>query len=216
MAGAATLTSFWSRRPVLRVAPLMPRQPRTRVKRVAVSLSKNLTLHRPRQSRQAKGVRTPHRTGNDSREETASDSDPDGSDGHVDAAFLGPGQEEHRETRGFTKHERLRLEREHIPMSPDQPTFNTESGPRERLGRRYHNHLDMTCEALADEAAELRARLRDVEAERDSYRELAQVSIHVPHELTTRDERRGERLRQLVEELHALRESQRGRDEAAA
>jgi len=67
-----------------------------------------------------------------------------------------------------------------VPLSDDP------SGCGSRRYSRVENWRDLTIMALADDEAELRARVIELEAERDSYRALAQEAIQTVARLTTK------------------------------
>jgi len=71
---------------------------------------------------------------------------------------------------------------------------------------RDHRICHMVAEHTTVELLELQDRVTDLEAERDSYREIATAGIHALHQA----HRREQRLRALVREQHAALKALRG------
>ena len=69
-------------------------------------------------------------------------------------------------------------------------------------------NVDDACRLLADTVRDLalwHGRAEDLEAERDSYRLLAQQTIHALHDLQARQRIQSERYQQLLEDMRSLR-----------
>jgi len=96
-------------------------------------------------------------------------------------------------------------------MSPLEcvPILDDPSGGGLHAYSRACDWRDLTIMALADDEAELRARVVDLEAERESYRELAQEAIQTLARLTTKHRRLTQAYYRLREENRSLRERAR-------
>jgi hypothetical protein len=62
---------------------------------------------------------------------------------------------------------------------------------------------------FADAEADLRERVASLDADCRAYRMLAQQAVHALHELTVERDRLRDRVRQLCNEIRALRRSER-------
>ena len=69
---------------------------------------------------------------------------------------------------------------------------------------RQRDYRDLTIEHLTADKLELLDRLRDLEADLQSYRELALAGVHALHHLTRERDHLHVRLLVLLEELRAL------------
>jgi hypothetical protein len=64
--------------------------------------------------------------------------------------------------------------------------------------RHYRDYLDLCCEMLSDENAALRDELRETQIDRDSYRALAQETLHALADLHGRHVKQTARLREFM------------------
>lgn len=81
--------------------------------------------------------------------------------------------------------------------------------PTDDTHPRTTDYRDLVIEELVTSEAELRARVKDLESDVDSYRLLAQQGIHALRHLTVERDRLRQRLQCLLAELKWLRDQQR-------
>ena len=68
------------------------------------------------------------------------------------------------------------------------------------------DHRDLALEAFAQDEQQLLERLASVEDDRDTYREMVQVSLQQLHDLTQSHQQLREQLRRVVDDYRRLRE----------
>ena len=81
-----------------------------------------------------------------------------------------------------------------------------DSTPPERT---YRNHLDIVAEHYRIERDEALVERDETRADRDAYRDLSKAAIEKIAEMTQENKRLRLRLRQVLDELHILRQSER-------